>query len=377
MLVLFLLFLGVMTLPASSALAQSPTFWAKTYGGADSENPRCIEQTSDGGYIVAGYTESFGAGDEDIWVIKLASNGDVEWQKTYGGSDVERARSIQQTTDGGYIVAGYTMSFGAGEGDFWLLKLTSNGNVEWQKTYGGSDWDLARCIRQTSDGGWRYFIDNARVGITTGQLTHKVANALLEAGAEKAPVGIYSGSHSNAVWRGGARNTRITRGDLQYMHLCGTSFLGYNACLYRSFIVGRKPNDKEKDMYKRVVDTISAAIEATRVGNTTADAAKAFPLASSRGCKDEAEVLTVEFGHGIGIVAYPPAYIGYNLPVVNRQWSLQFPQPFEEGMVVAYETLEGEPGYGGVRMENMVVVTKNGAEIIDFFPRDEILAAGL
>ncbi|MFC1981276.1 M24 family metallopeptidase, partial [Chloroflexota bacterium] len=239
--------------------------------------------------------------------------------------------------------------------------------------------DEIACLKVAAsicDAGWRCVIQNARPGMTTGQLAHMVRNALFEAGAEATPVGIYAGAVPTAVWRGGAQNVRIGYGDLVYMHLCGISYMGYNSCLYRSFIVGRKPNAKEKDMYKRLLDRIDAAIDATRVGNTTADAAKAFPAASTRGCKDEAEVLTVEFGHGIGIVAYPPAYVGYNLPNINRQWSFEFPQPFEKGMTIAYESLEGEPGFGGVRLEDMLVITKNGPEVIDTFPRDEILVAG-
>ena len=128
--------------------------WAITYGGSDWDEALLIQETDDGGYIVAGYTYSFGAGNEDIWVLKLDEDGNVEWQKTYGGSDEDWAHSIQQTSDGGYIVAGYTYSFGAGEGDFWVLKLDENGNVEWQKTYGGSDYDRAKSIQQTDDGGY-------------------------------------------------------------------------------------------------------------------------------------------------------------------------------------------------------------------------------
>jgi len=88
-----------------------------------------IQQTDDGGYIVAGWTDSFGAGLDDFWVLKLDENGNVEWQKTYGGSDADRAESIQQTDDGGYIVAGSTESFGAGYSDIWILKIDSEGNI--------------------------------------------------------------------------------------------------------------------------------------------------------------------------------------------------------------------------------------------------------
>jgi hypothetical protein len=128
--------------------------WQRTYGGSDSDSAGSIQQTTDGGYIVAGGTSSFGARDGDIWILKLSSEGDIEWQRTYGGSDSDGAGSIQQTTDGGYIVAGGTSSFGAGNGDIWILKLSSEGDIEWQRTYGGSDYDNAQSIQQTTDGGY-------------------------------------------------------------------------------------------------------------------------------------------------------------------------------------------------------------------------------
>jgi len=137
--------------PVSSSAC---SFWAASYGGSYPDYVSSIQQTSDGGYIVAGHTLSFGVGDRDFWVLKLDEEGNVEWQKAYGGSDYDWATSIQQTDDGGYIVAGYTFSFGAGGYDFWVLKLNENGNVEWQKTYGGSDDEEAYSINQTDDGGY-------------------------------------------------------------------------------------------------------------------------------------------------------------------------------------------------------------------------------
>ena len=128
--------------------------WQRTYGGSDSDAAYSIQQTSDGGYITAGYTNSFGAGSNDFWVLKLSSSGDIEWQKAYGGRDSEVALSIRQTVDGGYIIAGSTNSFGAGSNDFWILKLSSSGDIEWQKAYGGIRFDTAQSIQQTSDGGY-------------------------------------------------------------------------------------------------------------------------------------------------------------------------------------------------------------------------------
>jgi uncharacterized delta-60 repeat protein/uncharacterized repeat protein (TIGR02543 family) len=128
--------------------------WQKTYGGSERETDPSIRQTNDGGYIVAGQIYSFGAEANDIWILKLSSDGDIDWQKTYGGTSYDEALSIQQTNDGGYIVAGSTESFGAGSSDIWILKLSSAGDIEWQKTYEGSGSDSASSIQQTSDGGY-------------------------------------------------------------------------------------------------------------------------------------------------------------------------------------------------------------------------------
>jgi hypothetical protein len=128
--------------------------WAKTYGGTDLDVALSVQQTSDGGYIVAGGTWSFGAGGWDIFLIKTDANGNLQWAKTYGGTNDEYANSVQQTSDGGYIVAGYTRSFGAGGWDIFLIKTDANGNIQWAKTYGGTNDDVGWSVRQTSDGGY-------------------------------------------------------------------------------------------------------------------------------------------------------------------------------------------------------------------------------
>src|SRR3989338_1358163 len=130
--------------------------WQKIYGGGGSDEGYSIQQTSDGGHIVAGETRSFGAGKEDVWVLKLRADGTVEWQKTYGGVNVDVSKSVQQTRDGGYIIAGYTMSFSIGEADIWVLKLRADGTIAWQKTYGGVEDDRANSVQQISDG--RYIV---------------------------------------------------------------------------------------------------------------------------------------------------------------------------------------------------------------------------
>ncbi len=125
----------------------------KTFGGSYDDCARSVKQTTDGGYIVAGYTRSFGA-DYDAYILKLNSDGSLAWQETLGGNYVDYAYSIQQTTDGGYIVAGGTTTFGFGYVDAYVLKLNSDGNLAWQKTYGGSNYDEAYSVEQTTDGGY-------------------------------------------------------------------------------------------------------------------------------------------------------------------------------------------------------------------------------
>jgi hypothetical protein len=103
--------------------------WAKTYGGTNNDRAYSVQQTSDGGYIVAGYTWSFSMGYYDIFLIKTDANGNVIWAKTYGEIDWDKAYSVHHTSDGGYIVAGSTESFGAGGRDIFLIKTDANGNI--------------------------------------------------------------------------------------------------------------------------------------------------------------------------------------------------------------------------------------------------------
>jgi hypothetical protein len=126
-LILALLSVFLVAIFTEYAHAQVVRF-AKTYGGTYVDWAYSVQQTSDGGYIVAGWTTSLGAGD-DILLIKTDANGNVQWAKTYGGESWDGAYSVQQTSDGGYIVAGWTWSFGAGWDDIFLIKTDVNGNI--------------------------------------------------------------------------------------------------------------------------------------------------------------------------------------------------------------------------------------------------------
>ena len=98
--------------------------WSKTFGGSGMDDGRSVQQTSDGGYVIAGYTDSYGAGSVDVWLIKTDPEGNKEWDKTFGGSNHDQGNSLQQTSDGGYVIGGLTNSYGAGPADVWLLKVT-------------------------------------------------------------------------------------------------------------------------------------------------------------------------------------------------------------------------------------------------------------
>jgi hypothetical protein len=134
------------------SFAQPPdSLWAHTYGGPLADDASSFVQTADGGYVLAGYTYSFGAGNEDFWLVKTNANGDSVWSRTFGGPGFEGANSLQQTTDGGFILAGFSNSFGGGY-NLWLVKTDANGNSSWSRNFGGPGWDGANCVLQTADG---------------------------------------------------------------------------------------------------------------------------------------------------------------------------------------------------------------------------------
>ena len=130
--------------------------WERAYGGTGTEHARCVVQTEDGGYAIAGYTVSFGAGTGDFWLVKTDASGNLQWSKTYGGPNTDVGWSVVQTEDGGYAIAGFTWSFGVGGRfpDIWLVKTDALGNHQWNHTYGRIDGDVGHSVVQTKDGGY-------------------------------------------------------------------------------------------------------------------------------------------------------------------------------------------------------------------------------
>ncbi len=125
--------------------------WTRIYGGTGDDRGNSVQQTSDGGYIIAGYTTSYGAGHDDVYLVKTNALGDTLWTRTYGGSGWDEGNSVQQTSDGGYIVAGYTTS---GDADVYLIKTNTTGDTLWTRTYGGNFDDQGYFVQQTTDGGY-------------------------------------------------------------------------------------------------------------------------------------------------------------------------------------------------------------------------------
>jgi predicted secreted protein len=139
---------------SSTSSMSPPKDWSQTYGGSGNEAANSLVQTSDGGYALAGWTGSSGAGNADFWLVRTDSTGNQQWSQTYGGTGDDEAFSMIQTSDGGYAIAGYTTSFGAGYTDFWLVKTDSAGIRQWDKTYGGPGNDEAYSVVQTNDSGY-------------------------------------------------------------------------------------------------------------------------------------------------------------------------------------------------------------------------------
>ncbi len=133
--------------------SKGDTTWTKTYGGYYFEQGLSVQQTHDGGYIIAGSSLSFGAGNHDVYLVKTDAKGDSLWTKTYGGGDIDFGYSVQQTVDKGYVITGKTSSFGNGGEDLYLIRTNEMGSVLWTKTYGGftSEWGKSMCL--VGDGG--------------------------------------------------------------------------------------------------------------------------------------------------------------------------------------------------------------------------------
>ena len=201
-----------------------PTFH-KAYGGNAEDRGYSVQQTTDGGYIIAGFTKSFGSGNSDVYLVKTDSAGDTLWTKVYGGIDEDVANYVQQTGDGGYIVAGYTYSFGAGVQDIYVLRTNSTGDTLWTKTYGGIDYDWAYHVEQTNDGGYIIF------GTTSDFSGTSVKAYAIKTDPSGTPVWSKTYFNNTGCWGYSARQTS----DGGYIF---SGYLGSNILLLRTDSLG-------------------------------------------------------------------------------------------------------------------------------------------
>ncbi|MDI6840536.1 MAG: T9SS type A sorting domain-containing protein [bacterium] len=134
--------------------AQPDTLWTKTYGGGSDDCGYSVQECAGGGFIIAGGTWSFGAGEDDVYLIRTDANGDTLWTKTYGGTNCDWGWSVYECAGGGFIIAGETKSFGAGDADVYLVRTDANGNPLWTKTYGGANYDAAYSVGKCAGGGF-------------------------------------------------------------------------------------------------------------------------------------------------------------------------------------------------------------------------------
>ena len=128
------------------------TLWTKTYGGAGDDYGYSVQECASGGFIVAGHTESYGAGSYDVWLLRTDENGDTLWTKTYGGADTDRGNSVQECALGGFIITGWTYSFGVGDYDVYTIRTDANGDTLWTKTYGGVNTDRGCSVQECASG---------------------------------------------------------------------------------------------------------------------------------------------------------------------------------------------------------------------------------
>jgi hypothetical protein len=128
--------------------------WTNTFGGPDWEYGYAVQETVDGGFIITGFTETEGKESSRIWLLKADSEGQEQWTRIFGNRKQNTGHFVQETTDGGYIIVGVTQSFFPNFDDVLLIKTDNTGNTLWEKTFGGQSWDRCHTVRQTEDGGY-------------------------------------------------------------------------------------------------------------------------------------------------------------------------------------------------------------------------------
>lgn len=230
--------------------------------------------------------------------------------------------------------------------------------------------DEINCLKMAGalvDRAWWEIYNALRPGVSAREVAAKAFDALWRHGVEAiGMVAIRTGPDTAPIYLGTSPTDRIIQyGDMVYVDIWGVQFAGYRTCYYRTFKVGCKPTETEKEWYKKTRDPLYAVMDAIKPGATTADSAKHFLPPSAFGASSEEEVF-YNLCHGIGLAQY-------EAPITSRTISFKYPQVYEKGMTMACETYFGESWVGGCQLENVIVVTDNGYENLYTMPDEEII----
>ncbi len=227
--------------------------------------------------------------------------------------------------------------------------------------------DEVNCLRMVgclADAAWTRIFDAVRPGITDCEAAAAGREYLVSKGSWNFNISLRTGPNAYPNW--GLQTDRIMQpGDVGYGYIMGDLYMGYHACYHRTFSVGMEPNQKQKDWYKFCYERLVKMQDAIKVGNTTADVALEMPTAEEQGLNHEWEVASNWICHGVGVGAH-------DRPNISRFWSIPHPLPIKEGQCIALHTCWGERGVGGVRIENIGVVTKDGWQNFFALPYDGI-----
>ncbi len=227
--------------------------------------------------------------------------------------------------------------------------------------------DEIACLKMAvsiAEVGWSALYNTLKPGIQNRDLVAAANEAMWKAGAENiwgVLVSSGSGPYGDKI---------IQVGDVVVTDFVRVSYMGYCTCYYRNMVAGREPNDKEKDMHKRSYERMYKVINSIKPGVSTADLARHWVTAKDRGYPSEKNTWCEDLGHGIGLWLY-------EYPVINRLWSLDHPMTIEKGMTMAVEAMEFDPEIGRTKLEEMIVVTDTGAEVMTRMPVKDMMTTNL
>ncbi|MBM3342883.1 MAG: aminopeptidase P family protein [Betaproteobacteria bacterium] len=261
--------------------------------------------------------------------------------------------------------------------DINMIQIFKDNNIDWvdgmtpmMEARAVKNQDEHECMRQVGaigDAAHWEFMKYLKPGLTENQLTAHIMKFLYEIpGMEDVEdVIVSSGLNTWPNWRNFSDRI-IKPGDMVFMDLAALTWNGYKSCYYRTYMVGREPNQEQKDIYATALKWLYDSIKAVKVGATTRDIALKWPSAKETwGYEEEDQAAANLWGHGLGLAQY-------DQPVISRIWSLDHPIEIKEGMVFALETQHGKTHQWGVRIEEMLIVHKDSVEIVSNFPVEQI-----